>query len=226
MKLVLCISDSLGLPRMKVPYENTWFSIVKRIFPTMDFVSYFRRNGTTDMLSSNGDYGDTLLFYMPQIVILQLGICDCAPRYLRTNSILYKLLIHLPKFLSKPIWALIKKIKHRSLNCTDVTIVQFETNLVDYIQMCRKNGVERIIIIRILTPGDAMVKANPLILESIARYNDIYEKMANMYSDIVCLINPINIGDNSLFVEDGYHTNAKGHRIIADELVKLFDRLC
>lgn len=221
MKRILCISDSLGLPRTKVPYDETWFSIINRAFPSLDFVSYFRRNGTTDMLSSNGDYGDTLLFYSPQIVILQLGICDCAPRYLRTTSMLYRILVHLPDFLSKPIWALIKKIKHRSLNCTDVPIERFERNLVDYIHKCINISVNKVILIKIAIPGKAMIKANPLILESIANYNAVYEKIANLYPSVVCLINPISIENDNLFVEDGYHTNGEGHKLIANELVNI-----
>ena len=218
MKRILCISDSLGLPRPKVPYDETWFSILNKTFPSLDFVSYFRRNGTTDMLSSNGDYGDTLLFYSPQIVILQLGICDCAPRYLRTTSILYRLLAHLPNFLSKPIWALIKRIKHRSLKCTDVPIGRFERNLKEYIQMCINASVDKVILVKIAMPGQAMIKANPLILESIAKYNAVYEKIAELYPDFVTLLNPISIGKDDLFVEDGYHTNGEGHKLIANEL--------
>ena len=175
-------------------------------------------NGTTDFFSCSGNYDDTLLNYLPQIVILQLGICDCSPRYLRTNSLLYKILRRFPSKYSSLLWYIIKKVRKRDLNCTDVSLVNFKKNLVEYIKMCRSNGVEKIIIIAIATPGEAMIKANPMVLTSINLYNSVYKDLSFQYNDYVEVVNPISKSDSSLFVEDGYHTNNKGHNLIIKEL--------
>ena len=61
---ILCITDSLGLPRPSVDYEDTWFSMIKRELPQYDFISYFARDATTRQLgnNNNGDwaYGESL----------------------------------------------------------------------------------------------------------------------------------------------------------------------
>lgn len=219
-KRVLCISDSLGLPRWGVDYGETWFAILRRDIINMDFVSFFRRNGTTDLLSSGGDYGDTLLFYKPNIVIIQLGICDCAPRYYRTTSLIYKILYRIPNVVSGKIWKIIKIFKKRNLNCTEVSIEVFRQNLINYIEQCRKIGVEKVIVIKIATPGEAMVLQNPLILKAIEFYNKVYDQLLDLYSSYLYIINPLSTGDNAFYVSDGYHPNAIGNSLIAESIKK------
>lgn len=218
MKRVLCISDSLGLPRSGVDYARTWFSILQKKIPVADFISVFRRNGTTEMLASSGDYGDSLWFFAPQIIILQLGICDCAPRYIRTTSLLYRLLYRFPSGLSGIIWKWIKLVRKRSLNCTDVPLGRFRQNLVNYIEQCVKADICRIIIIKIAVPGKAMIKENPEILQAIKLYNDVYDQLAKEYPSLITVVDPLSEGNDLQYVEDGYHPNGCGNAIVAETL--------
>ncbi len=219
MKKVLCISDSLGLPRPQVPYADTWISLLRQQRKDYDFIADFHRNATTNILSQ-WEYGEHLLFYKPEIIILQLGICDCAPRYLRTTSFLYRLLNHLPKKISSNCWKIFKTFRKRNINRTDVSLDKFRLNVEQYIKQCIHNNVEKIIIIKIAAPGEAMLKNNPLIELSIKLYNQVYEEIAAKYSQYVILVVPLHIGDNSCYVTDGYHPNGKGNRLVADALVK------
>jgi len=87
---VLCIGDSLCLPGHLNKYEGTWFCKIKEQFPELDFISFFKRQLTTDILVSmgGGESGvdkwlkgaDCLEAYLPDVIKLQLGIVDCAPR--------------------------------------------------------------------------------------------------------------------------------------------------
>ena len=89
---VLCIGDSLALPGHLNRYEDTWFYKIKMEYPEYDFISYFKRQLTTDVLTTmgGGEGGvdkwpkgaDCLEAYAPEVVIVQLGIVDCDPRLL------------------------------------------------------------------------------------------------------------------------------------------------
>ena len=90
---VLCVGDSLGLPRKGCPYEKTWFFKLAKKYPNIEFVDYFKRGLvlTETVNLYNMYYTD----YKPDIVIIQTGICDCAPRYLNSNKLFWKLLLNL-----------------------------------------------------------------------------------------------------------------------------------
>lgn len=128
-KKVLCIGDSLSLPGHLNSYEDTWFYLLKKGFPDLDFISYFKRQLSTNVLVSmgGGENGmdkwpkgaDCLEAYMPEIVILQLGIVDCAPRLLHNfDKIILKLipLNHTSNYIK-----LIKKIRSRNITNTIVS---------------------------------------------------------------------------------------------------------
>lgn len=214
MKRILCISDSLGLPRPGVCYSQTWISMLRNQIPSMDFINISRRKTTTDMLST-WNYGEYLYFYDPAIVILQLGICDCAPRYMRTSSVCYRLLQKMPDIVQTFFWRIYKKFVKRSLKRTDVPLQRFENNLQNYIQQCMLSEIQHIICIKIITPGPAMLKSNPLIMDSVKCYNEVYDRLALQYPDSITVVDPLNISDDSFYV-DGYHANAAGNKKIAD----------
>lgn len=118
-KKVLCIGDSLALPGHLNKYEDTWFYNLKQNFPDYDFISFFKRQLTTDVLVKMGggkegvdkmpNGADCLEFYKPDIVVLQLGIVDCAPRLLnKYDKVIIRLL---PEGLTKFYIKLIKSLR-------------------------------------------------------------------------------------------------------------------
>lgn len=134
---VLCIGDSLALPGHLNRYEDTWFYKLKQVFPTIDFISFFKRQLTTEALVTMGGGrdgidnwpkgADCLEAFMPDIVILQLGIVDCVPRLL--NKYERKIVSILPVGLKSPFIKLVKKYKKRSTKNTTVPLQNFKNNL-------------------------------------------------------------------------------------------------
>jgi len=122
---IMCIGDSMGLPREHVKYEETWVSRIKNEFSKVDFLINCQRSQTTNVLKSI----DCLEYYNPEIVIIQLGIVDCAPRILNRNTLFYKILSRLPNSIQTKIWGVVKKVKKRSVNTVDVDEKKFEDNL-------------------------------------------------------------------------------------------------
>lgn len=221
---ILCITDSLGLPRPGVIYEDTWFSMVKRASPQYDFISYFVRASTSKLLRGSNEkdwmYGESLLFYKPQIVIIQLGICDCAPRYMRENTIYYKMIIRLPAFIQNPFWKLYKATHDRTIKKAHVSITAFRKNLEQYIEMAQKEGVEKLIYIKIATSSEIATSRSPQLDYAVKLYNEQLDQLNQMYPNILTTIDPLHSPCNTHYV-DGYHPNEKGNKLVAKELLKV-----
>jgi lysophospholipase L1-like esterase len=208
---ILCIADSLALPRPEISYEFTWPALLKKAFPKIDFVNILRRDLTTNVFSEGWE-GDSLEFYKPDIVILQIGIVDCAPRYFKKRSLLTKFIRIMPDSFQKRFWSFIKKYKNRNIENSDVPIDRFKNNLENYFNRCITSNVRKVIIIKICTPGLQMVSRNNGITEAVKQYNNIYDDMALKYP-ILKIVNPLFSGDDELYV-DGYHPNKKGNEMV------------
>lgn len=216
---VLCISDSVALPRPGVSYEDTWIARLGDNLPEFDFIPIFRRSATTDILAG-WDYGEFLLFYKPEQVIIQLGICDSSPRYIRTTALSYKLLECLPNTLKTIFWTTYKKFIKRSAKRTDVSLERFSQNIRSYLDKCIEANVKRVVIIKIATPAPTMISSNPLVVENVNLYNSIYDQMDREY-DFVEVINPLSMSDDSNYV-DGYHPCYKGNSLVSTALLELY----
>tara|TARA_B110001452_G_scaffold119986_1_gene99552 strand:+ start:11406 stop:11687 length:282 start_codon:yes stop_codon:yes gene_type:complete len=91
---VLCIGDSTSLPGRSNKYEDTWIFKLKKRYTNWDFITFFKRALTTNVLIEMGggdenypnpEGADCLEHYLPDKVIIQLGIVDCAPRLLNNK---------------------------------------------------------------------------------------------------------------------------------------------
>lgn len=224
-KKILCIGDSLALPGHLNKYEDTWFYKLKQEFPDFDFISFFKRQLTTDALTSMGGGiggvdnwpkgADCLEGYMPDVVIIQLGIVDCAPRLLSNyDRVIIKIL---PKVFKSTYIKLIKLIKKRNVNNTLVPYEKFKKNVLNYVNRAKNLGTN-IIFISISIPDSKMVIKNKDIVFNVNRYNEYYYKMANDYS-FVNTTSALNANDcDEEVYEDGYHPNILGNDIIYNKL--------
>lgn len=221
MKTVLCNGDSLGMPRDNVKFESTWFYKLSNKLSKdhFYFVNNFKRANTTNSLYSR----DSLENYSPKIVIVQLGIVDCAPRLYNSNSMLIKIVNRLPFILKNIFWKFSKLVKQRSIKNADVNIYCFEENLNNFLTRCQNIDVEKCILIKIGIPGSMMIKKNPEIIRAINLYNDVYDKVENIFH-FVKVVNPLVDGHDDLYVDDGYHLNEKGFTRVHESLIAEFEQ--
>ena len=222
---ILCVGDSLTLPRGNdVKYEDTWLFLLKKYFSRFDFITHFKRGITTNVLvewgggelnnTNNFPYGaDCLEHFNPDIVILQLGIVDCAPRLLK-KGLETRIVSRLPEKVAKIYINLLKKIRGRNRTNTFVSIKKFEENLINYFNRCKRQELSLAIVIKIGTPSEEMVSKNPNIIKNVEIYNAIYDKMQDLFPFVKC-IDPLNSKQekNEIFV-DGYHPNKLGNNIV------------
>ena len=217
-KKILCIGDSIGLPRDGVDYSKTWYYLLSNLLNLNVFIERFTREGTTDLLKSN----DALEYYNPDCVIIQLGIVDCAPRLFKRESITPKVINRLPSSLRSFFWRLIKKFKTRSAKNSHVSLRDFKNNLKNYLDRCVHSQVSKVVIIEIGKPGLEMIKKNPGISPSVARYNEVLQKLSCDYTFVNC-VSPLNESQDDWYVEDGYHLNEKGFHSVFEALRKVLD---
>lgn len=223
---ILCVGDSLGLPRDGVSYEDTWYYKIKKEFPEHDFIYKFKRSLTSkDLVGRSGkDFlGDYSLYYSPDIVITQFGIVDCSPRYINeTKPIWMGLKIIFRKIgLEKLFWKTIKTIFTRSATCVYVSLGEFRDNVKEYCSILLDQAkVEQIIFIKIGIPGTKTQLASPNLIGNIDAYNRVYDEMSSLYPQRVFVINPLGVSDDKYYV-DGYHTNGLGYNLVFESLAKV-----
>ncbi len=219
-KNILIVGDSLGLPRENLSYDKTWPYKLISSLPDYHFICKLQRALTSVMINS-GVVGDWLEYYKPQAVVLQVGIVDCSPRYIKNGGFLMKLLGVSPSFIRKTVWSLIKKYGSRSSKNVDVNIVDFESNLLKYINRCEKSGVERIFIIKIAKSGSAMINRNPEVLNQIIAYNKVIQKLGDSRQNCI-IISELEQSDDKCFLEDGYHLNEFGNELLFNSIIRYF----
>lgn len=219
MKIVLCNGDSLGMPRENVRFKYTWYFKLSNSFSPNEyyFINNFKRANTTNSLVSR----DSLENYSPNIIILQLGIVDCAPRLYQSNSLIIKIVNRAPLYIKKYFWKVSKKIKKRSILNADVDLKKFENNITNFLDRCKILGVERCIIIKIQKPGKIMIDKNPEIIRAVNLYNTIYDNMEKIYN-FVKVIDPLKDGNDDFYINDGYHVNTQGFKKVYESLITEF----
>lgn len=221
--LVLIIADSLALPRQGLPFKHTWPAILSGALKDVTWINRGVRESTTERLNTEGEQGkDCLEWYEPDLVILQLGICDCAPRVMKRS--VARLFHRLPFNLGFRFSTLLEKIRGRKVENCYVPISDSEFNIRRYIDRATSIGTQ-VIVISILPVSQFLFAKNPRIKEQIEKYNAMLNRLSDEFP-CLSVIQPFEglstIDD--LFI-DGYHVNQKGSHYIAAKLQPLVCRI-
>lgn len=217
----LIIADSLALPRPGVAYEHTWPSLLGKAMPQLDLICRAMRSATTERLQTEGEHGaDCLEFYAPDGVILQLGICDCAPRLLPRKSLITQLIYRLPFGLNRLVSNCIESCGGRREGNAWVSQIQFEENLDHYLMRARGLGVA-VVALCIFPVTQSLLVKNPSLNQQIIKYNQIYHKLSERHANLF-LLHVFEPGEDvEAYFIDGYHLNEVGGRRVAAALEAL-----
>ena len=118
-------------------------------------------------------------FYKPDIIIIQLGIVDCSPRYISIYSFSYKILTKLPYFLQKMFYHFKKKFFKRSSKNAYVSPNNFRNNYDNFINRAKKMN-SKVIITEITPVSKQFQKKSPEINTSIKTYNNIIKSLSEI----------------------------------------------
>ena len=213
---VLCVGDSLGLPREDCPYEETWFYKLEEYFSSHTFIDYFIRGMIIrDALNRYETY---FQYYASDIVIIQAGIVDCAPRYIQEKKTSVKaLLLVLKKLrLENFFWRVIKR-RGRKKDCVFTDFDTFYNTYDLLVSKLLSGGVKKIFLIKIGHATDTVLLKNPFINNNVDKYNKAIEQICANHNDEVKALDPLfNVCEKD-FV-DGYHCSPIGMRKVFEEL--------
>lgn len=210
---VLIVADSLALPRDGVSYENTWPAMLAAAMPDVTCINRGMRLATTERLVAEGDRGtDCLEWFQPDLVILQLGICDCAPRVLRrsTGAIVYRL----PFGLGESISVLLERWRGRKVSNCYVSIAEYERNLRRYLARASALGVP-VLAIAIMPASILLTEKNPGIAAQIETYNAVLDRLAAELEGFWVLHALQGVTTADTFFADGLHLNGDGAKLAA-----------
>ncbi|GAB3340931.1 hypothetical protein GCM10027429_28690 [Marivirga atlantica] len=208
MKKVLILTDSLALPREKPEYcghENTWPQLLNK-HCQLHQVSL--GGGTVQDLVRQLEYHK---LFNPDIIIIQSGIVDCAPRALSLLEL--KLLQKIP-FFGKRILKLVQKNsyylrKKRKVYYTKAILYQNSLNKI------KSFFPEEDVYALSILPSNVNYELKvPGITKQISLYNEILKLKFKGN-----LINVQSIPSEGI-MSDYIHLNALGHSFVYESIMK------
>ena len=223
---VIIITDSVSMPRPDVDYESTWIYLLKKKYPNLDIMDRSARGSTSRRLVTEGGGGfDLLESYMPGLVILQLGLAECAPRLFRKQGFEFYFMNKILSPVSRKRYInFIKKRRKRKPELSETSPDEFRNNLNQYMQRCLKNNT-KLIIIKILRPTDLYISKSPLIKECIDRSNNIIDELVKHYNNVY-VVNPVKESvDVNKICLDELHIDKVGNNLFFKEIDKCIMKL-
>lgn len=225
MRLII-IGDSLPIYVYHPSREYLYGFILKKYFESKGnnevYIIAKPRNNTRIQSRPSRLLYDIKQFE-PNIVIIHLGITDCAPRLFSLIESFY--LQSLPnffrrqviKFLSTHRYFLTKKFPKVYVNLNDFKIF-YQKILTKVIGI---GGIP--IIINIAKPSNNLIKKSFNFLENVKQYNKILSNLAKsnrcQFVDLYSIIE----NDSQFRWDDGYHLAISGHRRLAEILIHLIE---
>lgn len=205
MKKILVLTDSLGLPR-DVPefcsYESTW-PVYLKSKPKAEVHQVSIGGGTSADILRQLSYHQ---LYNPDIVIIQVGIVDCAPRFMTKFEL--TVVRKIPLLGTYLIKVMNRKLVRKIRNITYVKPAIFKENLEKIKNFLPKS---KFIIIGIIPANNDYEKILPGIGLKIDQYNEI---LSHIGGDFITLK---DLPADSI-MSDHIHLKEKGHKYIFDIL--------
>jgi hypothetical protein len=201
---ILILTDSLGLPRYKpelCTFDETWPILIKNKYPNILQVSIGA--ATSQVLLKQVNYQKA---FEPDIVILQVGIVDCAPRFMTRKELDFTYALGTVgkglRFLLNRQW--IKRL--RKISYTNE--VQFKEN----INKIQNSFNCPVIAIEILPSSEQYEASLPGITAKISAYNELLEQTFKQYIHT----------DDFIFAKgimsDNHHLNKIGHNYLYQKI--------
>lgn len=230
---IVALADSLALPRDEgtdvVRWEDTWPSQLQRLselhgvrLEIINCGARSRRMTTT----IEGDFYEHIVLKLPDIVILQVGIVDCAPRLI---SLWERRLMNAPWF---PASLRDKIIRHRSASRASRTRRNplgkvytrpelFAATLSTFGKRLRQAHPQiRLFALPILGRLPQLEEHSPGYISNIELYNNLLKSFCLKHNfhwyDPLDIVNPAEYSE--FFASDAYHLLPLGNRRIAERL--------
>ncbi len=229
MKIAI-LADSLALPRPEgegnISYESTYpyllIDSLRRQFGAQAplIIEGGRRRRTIEYVLD--DWQELVELRGADVVIVHVGIVDCAPRvFLRREASAVARVR--PVKLRDFIFSFVHKHRRRIVTLRKKVYVpadRFRRHVRETIGRARRDGLKSLVFVNIITPPVEMEERSPGFQRNVAIYNRVLEEEAN--EPWIHLIDMNGLVEKEGGVEkllfDGIHINEAGHELLAREL--------
>lgn len=219
---VLVIGASIPLPTDELRYEDTWIYRLEKTRPDLEIVDKCIRARSVTTLMHGGPYGQAknlFEWYSPDIVIIHLGLTDCAPRLLPHNSKRKKIIDHLP--FASIVYRYLKTHQGRKIEYADVSPQHYYDNLNGYVNKVSPIPVG---IVEISYVTENALKKSPRFNQAIEIYNNIIHNVCRN-NDNAHLIKGLDATKEDMYQSDGMHLTAKGQEVILERCMLFVDKV-
>ncbi|RJP80699.1 MAG: SGNH/GDSL hydrolase family protein [Desulfobacteraceae bacterium] len=227
---IVVIGDSLPLPRIDddnhVLWDKTWPYLLHNELNKdgnhYEVINCSIRSRTIETVTGH-DFNEHILWKKPDIIILQVGIVDCAPRIFSRKEKLILGLSFIPDFIRQKI------IKHRSQKRKEILRKnplgkvytkpeEYHRYIEDFFVKIKSLSWEIKIIILPILSNSILEEKSPGHNHNAQVYNDILKDACIKYH--ARWIDPEKFLQaepyHNLFCADGYHLDKEGNRYTAN----------
>lgn len=231
MKITI-LADSLGLPRDDVGVGD-YFEVTYTYLLDQSLKARF--GSRAPMLIEKGtrrrtveyvldDWNEEVELKKPQILIIHVGIVDCAPRvFLRRE---YNFVAGLRfTWVRKRILKFAHDHRRRIIETRRkvyVPLARFEKLVDEVVQRAQRDQVRLLLFINILSPPDAIEARSPGFQRNVDLYNQVLSRQTqHPHVELLDLNGIVQAeGGTEALTIDGIHLNERGHKLLLRELEK------
>lgn len=217
MKKIVILGDSLSLPRDELPVENTYPYLMNK-FLKDKYILFNRSIRANDTKLQIEKFYDDVVLFNPDVIIIHLGIVDCAPRlFYRKERIFFSKINRL-----FPIVTLMNHYRYfftKIFPKVYVKIQEFEKNYINILKKIYEMKKNVIIVgISNTTEKNKIISHN--YDKNINCYNNILKKIGKDFSNVT-YIDMYNYDPDTILLKDGIHLNNKGSKILAENILEI-----
>jgi lysophospholipase L1-like esterase len=231
------ITDSLSMPRVEgedcIYINQTWPKLLQKTINQsgFTFAEFPARARDSDSLNSTSLFSEAIEFCNPKIVIIQIGIVDCAPRIISKKE--YALLnkYYFPKKLKNFIIKFRKTRKNKILSRgvlkkVYVSPLRFVQNFNSFINRIKNFNLKvQIIIIPILGYTPFLDTKSNGYSKNIKMYNRMLIEISKEHNCILLSDLTMKMDEIKYYTSDGYHLNQLGQSFLSVEISEMIRRI-
>ena len=229
MKIAI-LADSLALPRedvggdelLEVTYPFLLDQSLRRKFGAAAPIIFERgmRRRTIEYVLD--EWNELVELRKPQMVVVHVGIVDCAPRVFLRREASFVANIKFP-WLKKRIFKFTHDNRRKIVQFRRkvyVPLPRFERLVRQVVEKARETDVKSLVFINIIRPPDSVEERSPGFQSNVIAYNQVLQEQTK--HDFVSLIdlNRLVHQESSSYAltVDGIHLNERGHMLLAQAL--------
>ena len=224
------LADSMALPREDVGGDE----MLEVTYPfLLDQSLRARFGGAAPMIFERGmrrrtieyvidEWNEQVELKKPEVVIVHVGIADCAPRVFLRREGAFVANIRF-SWLRNRIIKFTHDHRRRIVQFRRkvyVPLPRFERLVQTVVQKARETNVQSLVFINIIRPPDSVEERSPGFQNNVIAYNRVLEEQAK--HSFVTLIDLNRIvedgGGCEKLTVDGIHLNEHGHVLLAEKL--------